>query len=148
MRAARAARVALAVALAACAAPVSPEPLGDYTGWKRFDVTGPAPGHGDTYRVIYANAVAVDPAQSFLDGYADGAVIVKEIRTDAGGQPGELRYLAIMRRELSDPSLAGDGFWLFTQADSAEAAESAPSYCWRRCHQAAPYAGAWYDYRQ
>ncbi len=134
-----------AMAMAGCAEPVSVEPVGDYTSWKRLDVRGPAPGHGSTYRIIYANDVAADPMQDFVGGYANGAVIVKEIRDDLDGAPGDLRYLAIMRR---DDALTDEGGWLFTQADDAESAESHPSYCWARCHAAAPYAGAWYDYRR
>ena len=137
-----------AAALVACAAPVDPPPLGDYTAWKRLDVRGPAPGHGDSYRVIYANPIAADPDQDFVEGYAEGAVLVKEIRDDAGGAPGALRYVAIMRRDPFDPALEADGGWLFTQADEPGGAEVRPSFCWSRCHAAAPYAGAWYDYRR
>jgi hypothetical protein len=135
------------VALAACTEAVSPEPLGDYTSWKRLDVRGPAPGHGDTYRIIYANPIAGDPTRTASD-YPDGSVIVKEIRDDVDGQPGDLRYVAIMRRDLADPSLADEGRWLFTMAAEPGGAEEKPSYCWSRCHRAAPYAGAWYDYRR
>jgi hypothetical protein len=138
----------LLAAVAACATPVSPEPLGDYTAWKRLDVQGPAPGHGDTYRIIYANSVAADPDQDFLEGYAEGAILVKEIRDNQDGSPGGLRYLAIMRRDRFDPALAVDGGWLFTQADEPNGAEVRPTYCWARCHAAAPYVGAWYDYRR
>jgi hypothetical protein len=138
----------LLAAVTACAEPVSPEPLCDYTGWKRLDVQGPAPGHGDTYRIIFANPIAADPDQEFLDGYADGAVLVKEIRDNDDGSPGALRYVAIMRRGRFDSALAEDGGWLFTQADEPGGAEVRPTYCWNRCHAAAPYAGAWYDYRR
>jgi hypothetical protein len=138
----------LLAVVAACAEPVSPEPLGDYTGWKRFDVLGPAPGHGDTYRIIYANPIAADPDQDFIEGYAEGAILVKEIRNNDGGTSGALRYVAIMRRDPFDPALAVDGGWLFTQADEPGGDEVHPSFCWNRCHAAAPYAGAWYDYRR
>ena len=140
--------IALGAALGACAEPVTPAPLGDYTTWKRLDVQGPAPGHGDSYRIIYADPIAADPAQDFREGYADGAILVKEIRDAAGGAAGALRYVAIMRRQPFDPAVADDGGWLFTQADEPGGAETRPSYCWRRCHAAAPYAGAWYDYRR
>ncbi|MEZ4404026.1 MAG: cytochrome P460 family protein [Kofleriaceae bacterium] len=140
--------VAAAAALAACAVPVDPDPIGDYTSWKRLDVRGPAPGHGDTYRVIYVNPTAADPAQSFVDGYAAGAVIVKEIRDDVDGSPGDLRYLAIMRRLPDDGDLPIQGGWLFSQASTPTADETHADFCWNRCHLAAPYRGAWYDYRQ
>jgi hypothetical protein len=107
---------ALLLAVTACAVPVDPEPLGDYTTWKRLDVRGPAPGHGDTYRVIYVNPIAADPAASLTGGYPDGAIVVKEIRDDVAGAPGDLRYLAIMRQLQSDPEHADEGGWLFTQA--------------------------------
>jgi hypothetical protein len=139
---------ALLLAATACAVPVDPEPLGDYTTWKRLDVRGPAPGHGDTYRVIYVNPIAADPAASLTGGYPDGAIVVKEIRDDVAGAPGDLRYLAIMRQLQSDPEHADEGGWLFTQATKPGADESYRSLCWARCHVAAPYRGAWYDYRQ
>ncbi len=53
-----------------------------------------------------------------------------------------------MRRMPFESEVADDGGWLFTQADEPGGAETRPSYCWRRCHAAAPYAGAWYDYRR
>lgn len=138
---------ALAALLAACGDPVSPEPLGDYTAWKRLDTFGELPGHGDSYRIIYANDVALTYAGG---SYPEGSVLVKEIRarTGAGGaEPGELRYLAIMRRigpaPLSHQDEAG---WLFTQAAEPGGDETYRSLCWNRCHVAAPYAGAFLDY--
>ncbi|MGE3545161.1 MAG: DUF692 family multinuclear iron-containing protein [Kofleriaceae bacterium] len=65
---------------------------------RRIDATGPAPGHGDTYRIIYANEVAADPTWDLYLGYREGSVVVKEVRDDVDGQPGDLRYLAVMRR--------------------------------------------------
>lgn len=144
----RATVAALVFAMVSCAEPVSPEPLGDYASWKRFDVQGAAPGHGDTYRIIYANAIAADPDQDFIDGYAAGAILVKEIRDNMNGTAGDLRYVAIMRRDPFDRDLDADGGWLFTQSDEPGAAEVRPTFCWSRCHAAAPYAGAWYDYRR
>lgn len=145
--AARLAATSALLAAAGCTEAVSPPPLGDYTTWKRVDVRGPAPGHGDTHRIIYANDVAADPTRAST-AYPDGSIVVKEIRDLDGAAPGALRYLAIMRRDAADPDLATDGGWLFTQADEPGGAEVRPSFCWARCHQAAPYDGAWYDYRR
>lgn len=147
------AAIAAGLALASCGEVVDPEPLGDYTTWKRLDVRGPAPGHGDSYRIIYANPIAADPAQSFVGGYPCGAVIVKEIHADDGGAPGELRYVAIMRRPAVGPACddepwADEGGWLFSQASTPGGEEVHKGLCWNRCHVAAPYAGAWYDYRR
>jgi hypothetical protein len=134
--------------LAACSESVSPEPLGDYTTWRRFDVTGEAPGHGTSYRVIYVNDVALDPAQDFELGYQEGSTIVKEIRDDASGVPGALRYVAIMRRDRTISSaLTDEGGWLFSRAGEPGGSEVYQQLCWARCHVAAPYNGAWYDYR-
>lgn len=143
-------RVAIAIGLlaAACAETIHPEPVGDYTTWKRLDVRGPAPGHGTSYRIIYANSIAADPAHDFVRGYADGSIVVKEIRDDDDGQPGKLRYVALMRRGLDDPTLADQGHWLFSMTPTPGGAETHADFCWDRCHVAAPYLGAWYDYRQ
>lgn len=135
--------------VAGCAETPQTEPLGDYTSWKRIDVTGPAPGHADTYRIIYVNDIAADPATPLYLGYPMGSVIVKEIRDNNDGEAGDLRYIAIMRRtrEIAT-ALEDEGGWLFTSASKPDATESSPSFCWRRCHVAAPYNGAWYDYRK
>lgn len=133
----------------ACSEPVSPEPLGDYTTWKRIDVTGRAPGHADSYRIIYVNEVAADPAQDFTLGYVEGSVIVKEIRQNVDGQPGDLNYIAIMRRDREiTTALADEGGWLFSRAEEPNSSEVHQGFCWSRCHVAAPYNGAWYDYRR
>lgn len=135
--------------VAGCAAELDVEPLGDYTQWKRLDVTGPAPGHGDTYRIIYANDLAADPASTLRLGYQEGAILVKEIRDNDAGQPGDLRYIAVMRRTKPIvTAYEAQGGWLFTQLAEPDAEETEPSFCWSRCHVAAPYNGAWYDYRK
>lgn len=136
-------------ALAGCSEPVSPEPLGDYTTWKRLDVTGKAPGHADSYRVIYINDLAADPTQSLTLGYQEGSIVVKEIRDNVDGMPGDLRYIAIMRRDRPISSaLVDEGGWLFSRAEEPGGPEVHQGFCWSRCHAAAPYNGAWYDYRR
>lgn len=137
------------VLAAGCSEPVSPEPLGDYTAWKRIDVTGKAPGHADSYRVIYINDRAADPTQSLTLGYQEGSVVVKEIRDNVDGQPGDLRYIAIMRRDREIASaLIDEGGWLYSRAEEPNGSEIHQGFCWSRCHAAAPYNGAWYDYRR
>lgn len=140
-------RHAAAIAiLAGCGEPVDAPPLGDYTTWKRLVVDGPAPGHGDSVRIIYANDVAADPTYDLVGGYAEGAILVKEIHDHDDGVPTGLRYTAIMRR-LPDEAWADEGGWLFTQIRASGGGEIHQDLCWFRCHVAAPYAGAWYDYR-
>jgi len=138
----------VALALAACGEPVEAPPLGDYSAWTRFDIRGPAPGHGDSYRIIYANPVATEDAP-FFGGYPEGSILVKEVHDDDGGQPGALRYVAIMRRVNAPPDYVVDeGGWLFSTSDAPGGDETHTDRCWRRCHVAAPYHGAWYDYRR
>ena len=139
---------ALLALLAGCAGePPDAEPLGDYTTWKRVDTYGNAPGHGDTYRIIYINDIA---AQYQVDGRPDhdeGAIIVKEVYDRAEGSapaPGELSVVEIMRRIGHDTS-ENEG-WTFSAAATPTADESVQTFCWRRCHQAAPFEGAWFDY--
>jgi Cytochrome P460 len=128
----------------ACGESVEPEPTGDYTTWKRIDTYGTIPGHGDSYRIIYAN----DTALSYAGGaYPEGSVIVKEVRARNGDQPGDLRYLAIMRRIGPAPlGLDNEAGWLFTQSPEPGGSERYRSLCWNRCHVAAPNAGAFLDY--
>jgi hypothetical protein len=139
----------LAVLLAGCAEPYDGPPLPDYTAWKRLDVTGDAPGHTNSYRIIYVNDVAANPEQSLYLGYPDGSILVKEVRDDAGGTPGALRYLAVMRKVRPvTRALEDEGGWLFTETDGPTGPEQRFGFCWGRCHAAAPYNGAWYDYRR
>lgn len=149
--------VAVALAAAGCAERVDPPPLGDYTSWARIEVRGEAPGHGDSLRVIYANDVAIETATS---RYLPGAILVKEIYRGDTATPDALDYVAIMRRcTTPDPyaddtpctgnlaGLDGQGGWLFTTADAPGGAESTTARCWNTCHAAAPFEGAFYDYR-
>lgn len=126
------------VLLAACTQTADVAPLGDYRGWKRLDTYGKAPGHGDTYRIIYVNDVA-ETGQ-----YTSGTIFVKEVYNRVGDGPGALRVIEIMRR--IDPGVAEDGGWLFTAASTPGGTETEQTFCWRRCHQAAPFDGGWFDY--
>lgn len=144
--------LATLLALAGCAESVSPEPLGDYTQWPfeggaTFTVDGFAPGHGDTIRVLYINPTARQ-APAISPSYPLGSTIVKEIRPNNGGQPGEITYLAIMRQvEAVDTALTNEGGWLYSEQRPPGADEVHFGYCWARCHVAAPFNGAFYDYR-
>lgn len=141
--------VASMLVLVGCKTPVSPDPIGDYTTWKRLDVTGVAPGHSDTYRIIYINDVAANPDADLRLGFPLGSVIVKEIRQNNNGEPGDINYIAIMRKvESPGTALTDEGGWLFTQSKVPGGDETYASLCWNRCHVAAPYNGAWYDYRK
>lgn len=136
-------RIVLFVAvLAACADEVADvAPLGDYTTWEKRETMGSTPGHGDTFRIIYANDIATTYAQGF--GYPEGTTLVKEVyeRKD-----GPLRIIEIMRRE-GPHTLDGEGGWVFTDAATPNGEETRKeNFCWRRCHQAAPFEGAWFDY--
>lgn len=140
---------ALLFVMAACAADQADvPPLGDYTQWKPIVTYGHAPGHGDTYRVIYANDIAETygmplPPNEF--GYADGTVVVKEVyNLDGDGGQGSLRVIEIMRR--IGPSAGDQIGWVFTAASTPNGSETRQDFCWRRCHQAAPFDGAWLDY--
>ena len=152
----RARALLLALPLAACGTVVDVEALGDeysildYESWGApVDVTGKAPGHADSYRRIYANALARDGMQTFYLGYQEGSMFVKEVRDNNNGEPGDLRYIAVMRR-IGTPSqaLEDKGGWLYTMAPTAADTEKEHDFCWSRCHVAAPYNGAWYDYRE
>lgn len=136
----------LYIALAACAQDVDVEPLGDYTTWGApVRVAGDAPGHAGSIRFIYANPAA-RMATSLSPTYPAGSIIVKEVFEDEAGEPGALRYLAIMRR--IDTDYLDEGGWLFTETLGPTGPEKYFNFCWARCHAAAPYTGAFYDYRE
>ena len=124
-----------------CTESVSPEPLGDYTTWDKLETYGPAPGHGDTYRIIYVNDIARRMGTTTL-----GATLVKEVHENVGDAPGDLRVIEIMRKERGGISTDDEGGWLFTATDTPGGAETHTDTCWNRCHVAAPLAGVWFDY--
>jgi hypothetical protein len=133
-------RLLVIAALAACTEVVDVEPPGDYTTWTRIDTWGSTPGHGDTYRIIYVNDMGkADPPPI-------GTILVKEVYDRAPGStpaPGALRVIELGRRTGEDPDQQG---WLFTATGEPNGEETVGTFCWRRCHQAAPYTGAWFDY--
>lgn len=118
----------------------------DYKGWKQTQVHGEAPGHAG-FRTIYANDLARDATQPFVYGYQEGSILVKEVYNDDGGVRGDLRHIAVMRRiGPVTRTLEDDGGWYFTEAKGGGPEEHF-DFCFRRCHAAAPYNGAWLDYR-
>lgn len=151
--------IGLAIGLAAgCSSStvVEPDPVpGDYTSWFRLDTTGEVPGHGDTYRIIYVN----DSGTAFVGAgeYGNGTVIVKEVHDLDGDQPGDLQYIAVMRKLTTAPDggeLQGitqdDGSgWLFTYlADGIDSDEQNDLSCYDTCHRAAPIDHTFFDYGQ
>jgi hypothetical protein len=139
----RVALFAVVAVVAACtgAESVTPEPLGDYTTWDTIETYGPAPGHGDTYRIIYINDIARRMGTATV-----GATLVKEVRDNDGGAPGELRVIEIMRKVRGGIAVEDEGGWLFTATDAPGGAETHTDTCWNRCHVAAPNNGVWFDY--
>ena len=136
---------------AGCGEAVDAPPPGAYKEWDRFVFRGDAPGHGDSYRIVYVNPTAA-LAPTLYTGYPDGSIFVKEVREEVSGEHRDLSYVAIMRRM---PMPDGEAWpltdrrrWLFSVAETSNGEETSDDACWSRCHVAAPYNGAWYDYRR
>jgi hypothetical protein len=140
-------RLLLVALTSACASEVADvEAPGDYTAWSAKIITyGDTPGHGDTYRVIYINDIGASGAPA-----PQNTVVVKEVynRDDRNGEPapGSLRVIELMRRTGDPNGSPPDRGWLFTAASEPNGEETVGEFCWRRCHQAAPKDGAWFDY--
>jgi hypothetical protein len=152
-------RVLAGVLVAACGETVD-EPFPDYTnaadpeGWMlSATVSGDAPGHSNSIRKIYTNAIARQPwldddGMGYSVGYRVGSTIVKEVFDDDNGQPGALRHIAIMRKQDDvKTGLSDEGGWLYTETFELKGTEKYYDFCWSRCHVAAPYNGAFYDFR-
>ena len=132
---------------------VTPVP-DDYTDWYRVETFGPVPGHGDSYRIIYANDIARERGE-IVGFYDEGTILVKEVYHRNGDQPGELRYIGVMRTLGSAPDgaelhkTARTNGWLFTYlADDIGSDEEYRSSCWDECHVAAPIDGTFLDYAE
>lgn len=155
----RSTTTALAIALSAsflvlpaCSSEVDvsglPETTG-YEGWPSIEVTGRTPGHGDSYRIIHYN----DVAESYAGAgqYPVGTVMVKEIRANDDGNPGDLSYIGIMRKigpnADNPPGGFNEGGWVFTIAsDGEDTSELWFPSCWGHCHVQGPIDGAWFNY--
>ena len=117
--------------------------------WYSVDVAGKAPGHGDTYRRIFVNDVG--QSYSHAGEYPIGTLLVKEIyKLDKDSQPGELNYIAVMRKiaraDVPEGIELDDG-WLFTFLEKAgDDAEFTFPSCYAHCHVQAPLDSVWYDY--
>lgn len=141
--------VPLWVGLSGCGSldPDELAPIDGYPAWARTDVTGEVAGHGESYRIIYANDVAQGYAHA--GRYPTGSILVKEVRElRDDGTPGDLKYTAVMRKvgEEAAASLDApvDGGWVFTQKRGDS--ERWLDLCWSSCHVQAPVDGAFYDY--
>ena len=131
----------LTVLLAACGETVDLPLPADYTSWGHIEVSGEVPGHGNTFRIIYANPLATDPTQP---RYQEGSMLIKEIYDREGGT---LKTIEAMRRDGDGvPALQNEGDWLYATI-GRDGTATHKDLCWNRCHVAAPYNGAWYDYR-
>ena len=137
----------LPIALTCCTVDTSDlPPIDDYTSWHSVATTGAIPAHNDTYRITYVNDVGRTYAHA--GAYPLGTVFVKEIRFLVDGGPGDLDYIAIMRKldESTKPKDADlEGGWLFTFASKLGASELVTD-CWESCHVQAPFDGAWLDH--
>jgi hypothetical protein len=143
----RAAQLLVGLAVAACGTEIDPAGLPSidgYPAWGLFDeVETDIPGHPDSIRSIYVNDVGRDYPHG--GRYPLGTAIVKEIwERQAPGQKGALRYVAIMRKVGDDADVPTHEGWLFT--DLRDGTEVQKDLCWRTCHKAAPWDGAWFDY--
>ena len=141
---------AFALGLTACGVAIDSDELpniDDYADWeRRVDAVGPVGGHGDSYRIMYANDIAEQFGGAGL--YPAGSVIVKEIRIlESGDSPGDISYLAIMRK-LEEPPSGGElkQGWLFTRANDIQSQETYNERCWNTCHQASPFDGTFLDW--
>jgi len=136
--------------LAACGSDVDVDGLpsiADYQNWERtVEVYGPAPGHGDTYRSMFANDIAGNFTGAGL--YPIGSIIVKEIRNlDGESSPGDINYFAVMRKlDEAPPGGSLDDGWLYTIFDAIGDTEINSARCFDTCHQAAPMDGTFFDW--
>ncbi len=125
-------------------------PIDDYTDWYQAIAVGDAPGHGNSYRLMFANDIAREFAG--VGRYPIGSIIVKEIRELSHDEigapvPGNIRYIAVMRR-LEEPPTGTflDNGWLYTVFDAPRDPETRSARCYRTCHQAAPFDGTFLDW--
>lgn len=126
--------------------------LDGYQSWYSIEVTGIAPGHGDSFRRIFANDTA--RSYSHFGKYPVGSILVKDI-FELEGESGEgpFEYTAIMRKVAPEDAEAADveleGGWVFTFTDPArddEGREYTAYVCYDACHVQGPIDYAWYDY--
>ncbi len=124
----------------------------DYTSWKKpvnrvldYEV----PGHGKSFRRIYANAIAFKPISKKIRGadtqiMPDGAIIVKETyakRSDIKKR--NYKNLTIMVKDLSSRA-ANNGWRYFMKAKNKPVMEVKSRMC-IGCHEAANEPHPYFD---
>jgi len=124
----------------------------DYTSWKKpvnrvldYEV----PGHGKSFRRIYANAIAFKPVRGKIRGtdalvMPDGAVIIKETyvkRSDIKKR--NYKNLTIMVKDVSSP-VSKNGWRYFMKGKNKPVMEVKSRMC-IGCHEAANEPHPYFD---
>jgi hypothetical protein len=123
----------------------------DYKGWKRpYDqvLDAQIPGHGATFRLIYANEIAfnskiVKESSGSRVSMDDGSMIVKEVydkREDIGSKT---PALYIMVKESKDPD-ADNGWVYYVKKPGQDTVEVKGRMC-AGCHVAANEKHPYFD---
>lgn len=117
--------------------------------WSKIEVSGIAPGHGDTYREIFYNDVA--RSYGHAGEYPIGTLLVKDIYSLEDRPPEDKpSYTAVMRKIGPDDAPGNielEGGWLFTFIEEERGeGEFTISSCYQHCHVQAPLDYVWYDY--
>lgn len=123
----------------------------DYKNWKRA-VAGvlvtPIPGHGETYRIIYANDIAyqskvVRDTSGQRVRMNEGSVVVKEVYDKQEDVGYKIPGLFIMIKESSDPD-AINGWVYYMKKPGMEPVEVKWRMC-VGCHEAANEKHPYFD---
>ncbi len=124
----------------------------DYKKWKKtvdkvLDYT--VPGHGATFRVIYANDIAFKPArEKDLQGrervvMKEGSIIIKEIYKRREDINREIPLLTIMKKESANELAIKN--WLFILKKPGQKAEAVTGRMCIGCHESANEAHPYFD---
>lgn len=123
----------------------------DYKKWKRAVdgvLTTPIPGHGETYRIIYANDMAyqskvVRDSSGQRVQMNEGSVVVKEVYDKQSDVGYKIPGLFIMIKESSDPD-AINGWVYYMKKPGKDPVEVKWRMC-VGCHEAANEKHPYFD---
>lgn len=126
--------------------------ISGYKDWKRatkVELDYPVPGHGDTYRIVYANDISFKPDMKKTEGQGiavimqNGSVIVKEVyksKNDAGKKEPALTYM------VKDKDYPGSiNGWVYVLKKPGENSKIITGRMCVGCHEAANERHPYFD---
>lgn len=137
--------------LISCKDKTDPYAIPDYKTWKRAAagvLDTPIPGHGESYRIIYANDIAFQ-SKIVREGIGqrvvmnEGSVVLKEVYETKADVGYKVPGLFIMKKDINYPSAING--WIYYMKKPGEAVVEVNWRLCVGCHEAANEKHPYFD---